>query len=347
MEQMHLQTKYLSFVSPSLERFKKVNTFLFNFRCPYCGDSQKAQTKARGYIYKNKFGLLSFQCHNCGENHHFKTFLKFVSPRLFQEYVLESFKSDERAPELETPEESKIEAKTWMKFLTPVSELSKIHPAVVYLKDRAIPKSKWGLFWYSANFKDFIEQMNLDAHVPNGPRLVLVETDRFGNLKIVIARAIGQSDLRYVTLKLDEAYPKMFGLSRLDFTKPVTIVEGAIDSLFLENCIAPLDSNLTSYTKLNLGINKPTLVWDNEPRNKEIVGKMRRAAKQGERVTIFPDTVKGKDINEMVLDGVDVASLINNNSYSGINALLKFSTWNRTDNANTYPKNRRQTSLPS
>ena len=45
--------KYIGLLSPNLSQFKKKKDGLYNFRCPYCGDSQKNKLKARGYLIHN------------------------------------------------------------------------------------------------------------------------------------------------------------------------------------------------------------------------------------------------------------------------------------------------------
>ena len=61
----YIDQKYLLLVSPQLKLFKKKSDGLYNFRCPYCGDSQKSRTKARGYVFRKKNDLF-YKCHNCG-----------------------------------------------------------------------------------------------------------------------------------------------------------------------------------------------------------------------------------------------------------------------------------------
>jgi hypothetical protein len=327
MEQLYIQTKFVSYVAPFLERFTKKDNFLWNFRCPFCGDSQKNKYKARGYIYKAADGLLSYQCHNCGEAKRFKGFLKAIAPNLMKDYYLESFKGTSNAVEVSTSTPSSIPQKFWESRLTKVSDLSKIHKANQYLKERAIPEDKRRLFYYTHNFKDFVDSMAWEYHVPDDPRLLLVETDSFGDLKIVIARALSSKNQRYYTLKVDEAYPKLFGLSRLNRTKPVRVVEGAIDSLFVDNAVATLDANLQSYKATD--ISSPVLIWDNEPRNPDVVRRMAKAIDSGERVVIFPETIECKDINQMWLKGIDVEHLINTNTFAGLQAKIRFSKWKR------------------
>lgn len=325
MEHLYIQQKFLTFIGPQLDRFKQKGNLLWNCRCPYCGDSERDKSKARGYVYRNKTGLLSFQCHNCGENHMFKTFLKFLNPRLYKEYILETFKGEIKKPT--DVKKHQEEIKDWTKHLTPVSELSKIHPAIEYLKERQIPKEKYSKFWYTANFRDFVSKLGLEQTVPNDPRIVLVETDRFGNLQILIARSIKNSELRYITLKINEDYPKIFGLGDLDFTQPVHVVEGAIDSLFVENCIATLDANLLAYKKYDLGIKDAIHIWDNEPRSIHICKFIRNAIEQNENVVIWPFTIQEKDINTMVQAGTDVNLIIRTRTYYGIRAMLEYTKW--------------------
>jgi transcription elongation factor Elf1 len=87
---VYIDKKYISLLATKLTLFKQRGEFLWNFRCPVCGDSQKNKIRTRGYIYKRKehFG---FMCHNCGSNMGLSKFIKYVDPSLYNEYQLESF----------------------------------------------------------------------------------------------------------------------------------------------------------------------------------------------------------------------------------------------------------------
>lgn len=310
-----------------------MNTTLFNFRCPYCGDSQTKQTKARGYLYKNKRGLLSYTCHNCGESHSFNSFLKHVSPFNYNEYVLEKFRDGGEDKEEAAPEEHGESPNLGFKpndwGLLPVGALSKLHSARRYLLNRQVPNLN--SFFYTESFQTTIDRMGLDYRVPDDPRVILFDRDHFGNPTFMVARSVITRDpsLRYVELKIDPNHPKMFGLASIDKSKPVIVVEGAIDSLFLNNCIASLDANLTKYRSLGLELGSPTLVWDNEPRSYNTVAQMTKAIKEGEKVCIFPEDMLHKDINDMVKGGVDVASLIESRTFHGVQAMLEMNKWKR------------------
>jgi len=70
-------------------------------------------------------------------------------------------------------------------------------------------------------------------------------------------------------------------------------------------------------------------VYDNEPRNREIVGRIERCIERNESVVIWPSNVKEKDINDMVLAGHDVQSVLESNTYSGLEAKIKFNNWKK------------------
>jgi len=70
-------------------------------------------------------------------------------------------------------------------------------------------------------------------------------------------------------------------------------------------------------------------VYDNEPRNKEIVSRIERCIERGERVVIWPTTIREKDLNDMVLSGHNVQDIVESNVYTGLQAKLKFTTWKK------------------
>ena len=86
-----VDSKYIGLVSSRLQKFKKVKSDLYNFRCPICGDSQKNKNKTRGYLYPVKNNT-NFKCHNCGASMSFNNFLKELDSVLYKQYTLEKFK---------------------------------------------------------------------------------------------------------------------------------------------------------------------------------------------------------------------------------------------------------------
>mgnify|MGYP003337808618 FL=1 len=84
----YVDVKYARLVGGRLDLFKEKKSDLYNFRCPYCGDSQKQKSKARGYLFSMKNDLI-FKCHNCGVGRTLSNFLKDNARNLHDQYVME------------------------------------------------------------------------------------------------------------------------------------------------------------------------------------------------------------------------------------------------------------------
>ena len=91
---MFIEQKYMMIISSQLQRFKKTGDYLYNFRCPYCGDSQKNQSKARGFVFRKESNLI-YKCHNCGKGASFKNLLNHVDPQICNDYIMERYKKSE------------------------------------------------------------------------------------------------------------------------------------------------------------------------------------------------------------------------------------------------------------
>ena len=91
---IYIDVKYLNLLSNRLLLYKQKREYLWNFRCPICGDSQKKSTKARGYIHRKENDLF-YKCHNCGVGKTFSNFLKELDMRLHSEYIMERYKTGE------------------------------------------------------------------------------------------------------------------------------------------------------------------------------------------------------------------------------------------------------------
>ena len=125
---------------------------------------------------------------------------------------------------------------------------------------------------------------------------------------------------------INDDAPKIYGLDKIRDGVPVFVTEGPFDSTFLRNSIAMCgaDGDVGKW-----GISNPVWVYDNEPRSKEIVKRISDNINRGEKVVIWPSHIHEKDINDMVLSGHDVQSLVENNVYDGLEANLKFTTWKK------------------
>ena len=138
---------YANLASARLEKFKQVRKGVYTFRCPYCGDSQKYKNKTRGYFFSMKSGLV-FKCHNCGVGRSFGNFLKDNCQDLYDEYVIERYKSGltGKGRNVADPEFN-FKAPKFVKKETNIpniKSLNTLHPAKKYLVDRGIPEDKLG-----------------------------------------------------------------------------------------------------------------------------------------------------------------------------------------------------------
>jgi len=125
---------------------------------------------------------------------------------------------------------------------------------------------------------------------------------------------------------LNDDAPKIYGLDNIRKDAPVYITEGPFDSTFIRNSIAMCgaDANIDRW-----GISNPIWIYDNEPRNSEIVRRIGNTIDNGHSVVIWPSNIDDKDINDMVMSGLDVQSVIESNTYTGLEAQLKFTTWKK------------------
>ena len=332
-----IDRSFLLQVSPKLQRFAKKKDDLYNFRCPLCGDSQKNKTKSRGYIFRKKNDYF-YMCHNCGVSTTFYNFLKQVDPNLLKEYQLERYKNGDTGTHnypKPTFDDFKTEKPTFKKALElpTIESLPEAHFAKVYVQQRRIPETFYSQLYYAEDFAAFIQDLGIEKEglYKDDKRLVIPFYDQEKNLVAIQGRSLGESKLRYITLKLHDDNKKIYGLDRIDEDKLVYVVEGPIDSMFLDNAVATADSNLESITD-TLDRSKVVLVFDNEPRNKEIVKKMEHAIDNHFNVVIWPEFIEEKDINEMILAGFspdEIQDIIDKNTTVNLRAKMEFVNWKK------------------
>ena len=332
-----IDRSFLLQVSTKLQRFSKKKDDLYNFRCPLCGDSQKNKLKARGFVYRKKNDYF-YMCHNCGVSTTFYNFLKQVDENLLKEYTLERYKNGETGnnnypkPDFE---EYKKEAPKFKKSLElpSIQSLPEAHFAKNYVQQRQIPEAFQSQLYFAEDFATFIQNLGIEKEGlhKNDPRLVIPFYDKEKNLVAIQGRALGESKLRYITLKLHDDNKKVFGLDRANTESMVYVTEGPIDSMFLENAVATADSNLESITD-SLDKSKVVLVFDNEPRNKEIVSKIEHAIDNHFNVVIWPEFITEKDVNDMVLNNFspdEIQDIVNKNTFINLRAKMEFVNWKK------------------
>ena len=322
----HIDSKFIGLISSRLSKFKKVKSNLYNFRCPVCGDSQRNKNKARGYIYAVKTNT-NFKCHNCGASMSLNNLIKHIDVSLHKQYTLEKFKDGHTGRNFVVDEPTfQFEAPKFKKKLK-LPKATESAKASGYLTARQLDTSK---FYYAKHFKKFVNSLKqtFDSEEHEEDR-VIIPLYYKKNLIGIQGRSLNFSNpksIKYITVMLDDDAPKLYGLDDVDTDKPVFITEGPFDSTFIRNAIAMCgaDADVSKW-----GISNPVWIYDNEPRNREITNRISKTIDSGQSVVIWPNGIDDKDINDMVMSGLDVQSVVESNTYSGLEAKLKFNTWKK------------------
>ena len=304
---------------------------VWTFRCPYCGDSKKHRNKTRGYIFSVK-GDHVFKCHNCGITRSFSNFLKDNAPHVYDEYVMERYKEGTIGGNVPKPDLTQFVSKPKFKKRTVnlerLSSLNKSHRAKEYALGRGIPEDKLDRLYYCPEFKKWTntQKQTFSSTSQDDDRIIIPINDPDGNLLGFQGRSLSaNAKMRYITVMLEDQ-PKLFGLDTLNTNDTIYIVEGPFDSFFLENSVAMCGSDVDIRT---FGWSDYIWVYDNEPRNREIVERITKSINRGDKVVIWSNNIQEKDINDMVLAGHDVQKMVESNTYQGLEAKLKLTHWKK------------------
>lgn len=348
---LYIDTKYVGFVGHKLRNFARIDTNLWRFSCPICGDSSTVKTRTRGYIFMRD-QKLRFQCHNCSDSRNLGKFLEEVDANLARDYRLEKFKDSsayvhrevKKPVEVETDQnlfktdnsrlKGPVVAKPSSvldKLMVRLDSLPDDHEAVVYCQNRQIPKKQM--------YKMYVidEVRNICRLVPKykdrvkgkEPRLVFPFYTPEGKLGGVSMRGLRGESLRYITIKIEDDEVLIFGINDVDHSKPIFVVEGQFDSLFLPNCIAVGGTSMGKLAQIGLPKENLTVIFDNQPRNPQVCHLIQKAIREGYRVVIFSARIAEKDLNDMKKAGVDYMEEIRTRTFQGLSAQMQFNQWKK------------------
>ena len=329
----YIDIKYLNLISSQLQQFKKKGDFLWNFRCPYCGDSKKSRTKARGFVFRKKNDLF-YKCHNCTIGSNMGKLIKQVDLKTYDAYIMERYKqgAKKQTPEPEFKfDEPIFRKKGVLKNLKSISDLSTDHPARKIIEKRKLPPGSLRDLYLCESFYKFTNTLipnkfpSLDG---DHPRMLIPFRDEEGEIYAYQGRSFGEEQPKYITIKLEDR-DKIFGLDKINKDKPIFVVEGPLDSLFLDNCVAVGGAD---FGRIKFG--DVTIVFDNEPRSREICKLIEKSISTGHKVCLWPNNNPHKDINDMIIGGMspeEIKEEIRNNTFSGATAKLRFAEWRKID----------------
>ena len=326
---MFVEIKYLNLLSVRFEKFKRKKPNLWNFRCPYCGDSQRNKNKARGFVFELKGDLL-YKCHNCQISVPFPKLLQDFDLELYKEYRLEKFQSPKKSVDMRKVKRIVSTTPAFkrdvLRELTPLNELNNSHPAREYILNRRLPTDA---LFYTESFKEWTNSVKPDTFpdiTDDEPRIIIPFKDREGSVFGFQGRSLHSTGLRYITILLQEDAPKIFGLDTINYDRTIYITEGPLDSLLLKNSVAMAGADVRGEA---LDACSCVYIFDNEPRNRQITDRIAKHISDGDNVVIWPQNIKEKDINDMYLAGHEVQGIIESNTYQGLTATLKLNDWRK------------------
>lgn len=350
-----LDQKYAQIIGHHLDRYTitKTTPFEAHFRCNVCGDSKKNKLKARGHFYTINDKLM-VKCFNCGYSSSFKTYLGQFFPEESKNYYFDQYKDNQILNDnpISFKNDKKIDSNQLLliqnfNLLPTIDFLPINHFARKYVESRKIPIKEFCNIRYAENYKKFINNLipNKFKHVEEDDhRIVFLFKDLSGNITGCSGRSIEinnkpASKIRYISISFKENERKIYGLEYFKSNKPYTfITEGQIDSLFLKS----EESNSLSIGGSDLDFNNPfiqsikhnaIMIYDNQPRNREIVNIMKKVIHNNFSVFIWPKDLIGKDINDLVINyNFSIKQLINlitNNNYNNLKAQIEFNNWKK------------------
>jgi hypothetical protein len=194
-----------------------------------------------------------------------------------------------------------------------------------YLESRKLNPEK---FYFADKFKEWSNTQKQTFYniERDEPRIIIPLYDFDNNFIGFQGRSLIPKSVKYITVMLSEDSPKIYGLNTIKKDETVYVTEGPFDSTFIRNSIAMCgaDANVS-----DLGFSRVVWIYDNEPRNAEIISRISKTIDRGEEVIIWPTSIEQKDINDMVLAGLNVMDVLKSNTYTGLEAKIKFNNWKK------------------
>lgn len=261
----------------------------YNFRCNVCGDSQKNKNKKRGYILKNKW---VYYCHNCNVSLPVKKWIKDYYPSNYRMLIQAILTSDKTVVATKKPvvDKKKIQhaerenAKHFVPILKGKDKLFDI--AIQFCEDRMIPEDIWKT-WFVATGGAYKN------------RVIIPFFDNKGNIYFYQGRSLYKWMSPKYLARYGNKLNATYNYYNVDEGKPVICLEGAIDSMFVNNSIAV--SGLRVGDK---SLSGKYFLLDNDGPGKS---KSKKLLEKGETVFIWKKYLQEnyfekapKDINEII-----------------------------------------------
>jgi len=200
----------------------------YHIRCNVCGDSKKSKYKKRGYILKDKQPWI-YYCHNCGYKKPVTLWMKEYFPLEYKQYIKDILQpTKKRIVNKNTITKTTInydELKD-IRFFVPILKGSGqlFELAIKQCEQRLIPKDVW-LKWYIATGGRFKN------------RLIIPFYDCKERIYYYQGRHIFETLMPKYLSREGYGLNSVYNYYLVDENKPVSILEGPIDSLYIENAV--------------------------------------------------------------------------------------------------------------
>lgn len=319
---------------------KKIDVYSdrLNFCCPICGDSVNDKRKKRGNLYLNS---LSYHCYNCGAHYGVNSFLKIFDEELSDEdkiIVHEIQQSSTKFERKSKTHHSSMTLTLLSELAVPKSVFFKTNDLVTpykndfcssYLKGRKIEIKSWKYFAFKESTKElYILNINekdriigyqvrqLDEKSKKARYLTTnmsrMYRDIFGrDLSIILTNILKKIEFGDKFIEEEDGIDNivasinrlsgLFNIMNVNPNLPLTIVEGPIDSLAINNCIA-----LQGATKMNNyfdNVKDVRYLFDNDKIGKEHTIKKLREHKF---VFLWDKYIKDAKIKQKIKDVNDL-----------------------------------------
>ena len=333
MEDRYTQEEYIERLDTTIDKFRKVRDGLYQGRCPICGDSAYDLFKRRFYIILNSDdGLYSCYCHNCGYSASLKNFFKTIDNDLYNSYVSEVFKkkNDFKKKEHKDFKVKSFSIPKYPEGLIPISNLNDNHEAKMYMRKRKVPENMLKCVFWTDNYPELVHNFigeKYDNSRLEKQGIVFVLRDLDGNITGFQLRDIFAKDKKYRFYTCSHTNEHGYFYRKINKDKPIFVVEGCIDSLFLPNSIAALTSTIW---KVQIPDADCLYFNDQEPRNSEVSKQVAKCLKLGLKTILLPPEYFNNDVNDLVNLGLslnEIDELFKNNVYQGLAGKLKYAEW--------------------
>jgi hypothetical protein len=333
MSSLIIDKKYVGFISSRLKNvtYKGAGNVLASFTHS-CERSDSR--KKRGHFLLYPDGVF-MRCFNCSESLPLSKFIQDIDPSLYRGYCLENFKegiweskNDFKQPNPEPiKKEETTQTKNHFTDLISYASLPPGNPALKYISNRQIPEARYKELYLVPKFYKWASRIDpiFEKFKTDVPRLIIPCYDSSKKLLGFTCRAFGKELPKYIHLRIDKEQEFIYGQNHVDINKTLLVVEGQLDSLFLDNCLA---IGRADYKSRFLETHKHNVIIipDNDfRRNLHVCNQLKKAISNGFTICILPDSWK-KDINDIVRSGItarEIEQYVFKNKKSGAAALLE------------------------